>query len=68
VEKVSSSLPGVEILSSYDNGYKIFSDVLKIENDTLFSYKQIYQIYIAKNIGFIQIKDRFNHKTWSLIE
>lgn len=68
VEKVSSSLPGEEILSSYDNGYKIFSDVLKIENDTLFSNNQIYQIYIAKNIGFIQIKDRFNHKTWSLIE
>jgi len=68
VEKVISSFPGEEILSSYDNGYKIFSDVFTIESDTLLSNRQIYQIYIAKNVGFIQIKDRFNQKTWSLIE
>jgi hypothetical protein len=58
----------VERLSSFDNGYKIYDDVLKFELDTLLSNEQIYQIYYAKNIGFIQIKDRFNHKTWSLIE
>jgi hypothetical protein len=69
VEKVFSSSPEhAEILSSYDNGYKIFNDVLKIESDTLLTDKLIYQIYIAKNVGFIQIKDRGKHKTWNLIE
>ncbi|HBE42141.1 MAG TPA: hypothetical protein DDW27_13210 [Bacteroidales bacterium] len=63
-----------EFLNSYDNGYKIFNDVIKIESDTLLlpeillSETQIYQIYIAKKVGIIQFTDRFNHKTWSLIE
>ena len=63
-----------EFLNSYDNGYKIFNDVIKIESDTLLlpeillSEEQIYQIYIAKEVGIIQFKDRFNNKTWSLIE
>ncbi len=57
-----------ELLSSYNNGYKIFNDVLKIESDTLLSDILIYQIYIAKRVGIIQFKDRFNHKTWSLIK
>lgn len=49
-----------EILSSYDNGYKIFNDVLKIESDTLLLPEIllpdiiIYQIYIAKTVGIIQ--------------
>jgi hypothetical protein len=57
-----------EILSSYDNGYKIFNDVIKIESDTLPIDVRIYQVYIAQKVGIIQFKDRFNHKTWSLIE
>ena len=57
-----------EILSNYDNGYKIFNDVIKIESDTLLSDMLIYQICVAKGVGIIQFKDRFNHKTWSLIE
>ena len=58
----------IEFLNSYDNGYKIFNDVLKIETDTLLSEEQIYQLYIAKKVGIIQFKDRSTHKTWSLIE
>jgi len=49
---------------------RFFQDetVLKIESDTLLSDKPFYQIYIAKNVGFIQIKDRAKHKTWNFIE
>jgi len=68
VDTVYSFLDHAEILSSYDNGYKIFNNVLKIESDTLLSDKPFYQIYIAKNVGFIQIKDRTKHKTWNFIE
>jgi hypothetical protein len=57
-----------EILSSYYNGCKVFNDVIKIESDTLAIDVRIYQVYIAKNVGIIQFKDRSYHKTWSLIE
>jgi len=63
-----------EILNSYDNGCKVFYDVIKIESDTLLVPEtllpdiQVYQLYIGKNIGIIQFKDRLNHKTWSLIQ
>jgi hypothetical protein len=57
-----------EILNSYDNGCKVFNDVIKIESDTLPIDIRIYQVFIAKKAGIIQFKDRLNHKTWSLIQ
>jgi hypothetical protein len=57
-----------EILNSYDNGCKVFNDVIMIESDTLAIDIRIYQVFIAKKVGIIQFKDRINHKTWSLIQ
>lgn len=77
VEKIVSKYnTGEEIveeilnMSSYNNGYKIYSDVLFLEDRTIYIYpnEHIYQIYYAKNVGIIQIKDPVNNKTWSLIE
>jgi hypothetical protein len=57
-----------EFFNSYDNGCKVFNDVLMIETDTLAADIRIYQIYFAKEAGIIQFKDRLNHKTWSLVQ
>jgi hypothetical protein len=57
------------LLPSYYNGYKEYSDVLKLDLDTLPPYAVIpvYQVYIAESVGIIQFKERKNHKIWSLI-
>jgi hypothetical protein len=60
----SSTIP---LLSSFNNGYNVYNNVLKLEHDTLISQLAIYQVYIAESVGIIQFKDRKNHKTWSLI-
>jgi hypothetical protein len=58
-----------ENLAEYYNGFKEYSNVVEVAYDTIISYEtQIYQAYVAKNVGVIQFKDRFNHRTWSLIE
>jgi hypothetical protein len=57
-----------ENLAEYYNGFKEYSNVVEVAYDTIISYEtQIYQAYVAKNVGVIQFKDRVNHKTWSLI-
>jgi hypothetical protein len=58
----------IEIFNSYDNGCKVFKDVIMMESDTLAIDVRIYQICLAKNAGIIQFKDRLAHKTWSLIQ
>jgi hypothetical protein len=57
-----------EILNNYDNGCKVFNDVIMIESDTVSIDIRIYQVFISRKVGIIQFKDRLNHKTWSLIE
>ncbi len=57
-----------ENLTNYYNGFKEYTIIGKVAYDTLiYSETQIYEVYFAKNVGVIQFKDRFNHKTWSLI-
>jgi hypothetical protein len=57
----------IPLLSSFNNGYKEYSNVLKLEHDTIISQTAIYQVYIAESVGIIQFTDRKNHKTWNLI-
>jgi hypothetical protein len=65
----SLDLPNAKamILSSFSNGQKVYSNVLKLENDTTLVDQHIYQIYIAESVGIIQFTDRQNRKTWRLI-
>lgn len=56
----------IPLLSSFNNGYREYSNVLKLEHDTLIGQAAIYQVYVAESVGIIQFKDRKNHKTWSL--
>jgi hypothetical protein len=65
---LSTHLPGTAWIASYYNGYKLYNNILKLDGDTLIHNPQVIQVYIAKSVGIIQFKDRFNHKTWSLIE
>jgi hypothetical protein len=59
----------VPLLLSYCNGYKEYSNVLKLAMDTVnwLNPKMIYQIYIAESVGIIQFTETKNHKIWSLI-
>ncbi len=57
----------IPLLSSFNNGYREYSNVLKLEHDTLINKEAIYQVYVAESAGIIQFKDRKKHKTWSLI-
>lgn len=65
---LSTQLPGISWIASYDNGYKLYYNILKLDGDTIIHNPQVIQVFIAKSVGIIQFKDRFNHKTWSLIE
>ena len=57
-----------ENITKFDNGLKEYVDVVKVAYDTLlYSETPIYQVFLAKKVGVIQFKDRFDHKTWSLI-
>jgi len=57
-----------ENITKFDNGFKEYVDVVKVAYDTLlYSETPIYQVFLAKKVGVIQFKDRFDHKTWSLI-
>lgn len=58
-----------QLLLSYYNRYKEYSNVLKLEMDTVnwLNPKMIYQIYIAESVGIIQFAETKNHKIWSLI-
>ena len=55
------------LLSCYDNGYKIYSNVVKLEIDTIILPQRINMVYFAESTGIIQFKDHISHKTWSLI-
>jgi hypothetical protein len=61
----------IPLLNSYNNGYKEYFNVMKLEHDTLNisigSISPIFQVYIAESVGIIQFKDRKNNKTWSFI-
>ena len=58
----------VQLLDNYNNGYKDYSNVLKLEMDTVnwLNPKMIYIIYVAESVGIIQFTETLNHKTWSL--
>jgi hypothetical protein len=55
------------LLNSFNNGYKEYNNVLKLEHDTLNIQDPIYKVYIAESVGIIQFTYRKNNKSWSLI-
>lgn len=57
-----------QLLLSYNNGYKEYTNVLKLEMDTAgwLNPKMIYKLYIAESVGIIQFTETINHKIWSL--
>ena len=59
-----------DLLASYYNGHKEYTNVLKLENDTTLNYYKpwVYQVYIAENVGIIQFTELRSKKVWSLIE
>jgi len=60
----------VDLLDSFDNGYKEYDNVLKLEKDTALNYYKpwVYQVWIAESVGIIQFRELKTKKVWSLIE
>jgi hypothetical protein len=60
----------VDLLNSFNNGFKDYTNVLKLEQDTTYPWGKplIYQIYIVESVGIIQFKEPENQRTWSLME
>jgi hypothetical protein len=60
----------VDLLNSFNNGFKNYANVLKLEQDTTYPWGKpvIYQIYFAELVGIIQFKEPGNQRTWSLME
>lgn len=59
-----------DLLTSFNNGFKDYQDVLKLDADTTYPWGKplVYEIYIAESVGIIQFKEPGNQRTWSLME
>jgi hypothetical protein len=62
------SIP-VDLLNSFNNGFKDYPNVLKLDQDTTYPWGKplIYEIYIAESVGIIQFKESGNQRIWSLM-
>jgi hypothetical protein len=60
----------VDLMASYNNGYKEYANVLRLDADTSLNYYKpwVYRVYIAENVGLIQFTELRSEKTWSLDE
>jgi hypothetical protein len=60
----------VDLLNSFNNGFKDYPNVLKLDQDTTYPWGKplIYEIYIAESVGIIQFKESGNKRIWSLME
>lgn len=59
----------VDLLNSFNNGFKDYPNVLKLDQDTTYPWGKplIYEIYIAESVGIIQFKESGNQRIWSLM-